>query len=297
MRRLNQIELEDALIGRRVEAVRVELSVAQAIRTDASPERHFAFESLRLFCVFRVEAHADGTLHVLAAVLAQVEVRFIAEHHTRPIVFCPATVALSEGEALPKSVIRVCVLFLSHTAEQADFVQPATDGACRAVQCQVVLEKSGCSVDFLLCTVLNCLVDLLGGATGATGAYRVSQRVRVLPPRRPARDCCLAAWDPCARSRFLTSQACASSGSLHVPRGSIGRCNPPVDRTVATEAEAAAAGASTSCSSLCSCCLRQSRQMCVRLLVFLDPARATAALLLCRSKQEQHTQQTRAHPK
>ena len=80
MRRLNQMELEDALIGRRVEAVRVELSVAQAIRTDASPERHFAFESLRLFCVFRVEAHADGTLHVLAAVLAQVEVRFIAEH-------------------------------------------------------------------------------------------------------------------------------------------------------------------------------------------------------------------------
>src|SRR6476469_3832463 len=99
--------------------------MTESSSTDASPQGHFALESLILLAsVLRIECVTRRTLHILSTLMAEIEVRLIAELYSCPFVLRPITVAFSECDPCTN----ILMLGSLNVAAQIDLVEATTDG-------------------------------------------------------------------------------------------------------------------------------------------------------------------------
>jgi hypothetical protein len=71
--------------------------MAESLSADAAPERHLPFELRLRVHVLRFVRRPDGTLHVDAASMPEIEVRLVAEEDVRPPVLGFVQVLVREG--------------------------------------------------------------------------------------------------------------------------------------------------------------------------------------------------------
>ena len=96
--RLDEAVSEDVAVTRRVEVVGIEFGMPESLSANAAPERHLPFELRLSMHVLRSARCTNGTLHVDAAGMPQVEVRLVAEEDMRPFVLCPVQILVGECE-------------------------------------------------------------------------------------------------------------------------------------------------------------------------------------------------------